>query len=122
MSYYQDQSPSYNGAYNRRSARRGYQQSQTRVIDARAPEAQPQNNKGANPASDQIRAGWGWGPQENASDDIKAGWGWGNAGAATGGGNTGAGAGQSPATGAGNAGGLISTLPTYMQKTTPAVP
>src|ERR1700677_2087412 len=40
------------------------------------PYAQPQNNKGANPASDQIRAGWGWGDsQGDAGDDIKAGWG-----------------------------------------------
>ncbi len=67
--------PPYYGGYNRRRARFSSYPAPGFRIDARAPQAQPQNNKGANPASAQIRAGWGWGPSpDTASDEIKAKW------------------------------------------------
>jgi len=76
MSYQNQQRPPYHGGGNRRGRRGNFYQAPPQTIDARAPEAQPQNNKGADPASGQIRAGWGWGASpETASDEIKAGWG-----------------------------------------------
>ena len=66
--------PSYYGGYNRRAARSFLSPSR---IDARAPDAQPQTNQGANPAGASIRAGWGWGGSPaTASGGIKSGWGW----------------------------------------------